>query len=71
MVKYLVVDPPEGWKYGFPKIWDFKPSHPNLPGENYEQEYKEWFLDHGYPQKLVSQGMLEHCRYWESEEDIE
>lgn len=62
--KMLVVDPPEGWKYGFPKPFTFKPSSPNLPGEAYEKEFAQWFIDEGYPKRLVDQGMLAHCRYW-------
>lgn len=59
----MLVDPPEGWRYGFPREFDFKPSHANLPGEEYEQEFQQWFRDHGYPDRLISQGMLDHCRY--------
>lgn len=44
----LLVDPPEGWKYGFPREFDFKPSHPNLPGEEYEEELRQWFIDTEY-----------------------
>lgn len=52
--------------YGFPRIFDYKPSHPNLPGEEEQREFQEWFRDNGYPQELISQGMLRHCRYWEA-----
>lgn len=61
----ILVDPPSGWRYGFPREFDFQPSHPNLPGEEYEKEYEDWFRDYGYPQKLISQGMLKYCRFWE------
>lgn len=59
----LLVDPPSGWMYGFPRPFDFKPSHPNLPGEEHDREFRQWFRDHGYPDKLIAQGMLSHCRY--------
>lgn len=49
------VDPPMGWRYGFPKKVD--------------QEYldmgvdkTEWYLKNGYPQKLVLDGMLTYTR---------
>lgn len=66
MVKYWV-DPPSGWQFGFPREFDFQPSHFNLPGEEYEQELRQWFRDHGYPDKLIQDGMLDHCRYWSTE----
>lgn len=50
----IIVDPPSGWRYGFPKVFDFKPSHTNLPGEEYDMELKEWFIDNGYPRKDVN-----------------
>ena len=62
--RQYVIDPPSGWLYGFPRIFDFVPSHPNLPGEEHQQEVHQWFRDHGYPQELISQGMLNHCRSW-------
>ena len=34
------IDPPSGWRYGFPKIWDSIES-PNLP---------EWLAGQGYPE---------------------
>ena len=60
--RILVVDPPSGWQYGFPKEFDFKGSI-LLPGA-YEEALEKWFRDNGYPQKLIDQGMLKHCRYW-------
>lgn len=58
MTKQWIVDPPSGWKYGFPK-----PFPEDIPfGEE-----ERWFLEQGYPQILIDQGMLKHCRYWEEE----
>lgn len=51
----LWVDPPEGWKYGFPKNID----------EEYLQMGKdktEWFIKNGYPVELIDKGMLNYCR---------
>lgn len=55
--KVLVIDPPSGWKYGFPRPFDKKD----------DQTLGEWLVENGYPQSLVDQGMTRHCRYWESD----
>lgn len=39
-VKKLVVDPPSGWRYGFPRVWD-KNKHPTLT---------HLLVSHNYPQ---------------------
>lgn len=52
----ILVDPPEGWKYGFPKM------APDNWLEMSEQEIEEWFIDKGYPVQLIDQGMLKHLR---------
>ena len=59
MAKYLMVDPPEGWKYGFPK--------PVIDTELYSSNPERWFLMKGYPQSLIDEGMLKYVRQWESE----
>lgn len=50
-----ICDPPEGWKYGFPKEMPI-----DLKGLTIEQ----WYRAQGYPQKLIDQGMLKYVRYW-------
>lgn len=52
-MKVMIVDPPSGWMYGFPKRV-----------ENYDSPNDEWFLANGYPQELIDQGMLQYCRFW-------
>lgn len=52
MTKITIVDPPEGWRYGFPA--------PAL--DNYEQQLR----DHKYPEKDIEFAM-KHSRYWEQE----
>lgn len=42
------VDPPSGWMYGFPKIWDSEKDKP-IP---------EWLAENGYPEKAT------HIRTW-------
>jgi hypothetical protein len=55
--KYYV-DPPAGWKYGFPKIYE--PKH----GETME----EWLVDNGYPESEVEFG-ARWLRMWEAPSD--
>jgi hypothetical protein len=59
----MIVDPPEGWKYGFPK---------EMPDHRFRslslKSFRDWFVENGYPQSLIDQGMLYHMRYWESPE---
>lgn len=48
--KILIVDPPAGWKYGFP-----------APAtDDYEKQLRE----HGYPEKDIPMA-LKYSRYWE------
>jgi hypothetical protein len=46
-------DPPEGWKYGFPKEFPIGITNAAL-----------WYSGEGYPQSLIDKGMLNYCRYW-------
>ena len=63
----MVVDPPEGWKYGFPKY---------IPSEIMQSEfdrvlrksYREWLLKQGYPQELIESAM-KHSRFWITENE--
>jgi len=56
--KALMIDPPSGWKYGFPKEL-------TVDGT---QTVTEWLVDHGYPKEMIDK-MGEHfyCRHWEEE----
>jgi len=60
MTKRLIVDPPSGWRYGFPK---------EMPQGMTIEEENQWFLENGYPQKLIDDGMLKYCRMWYSEDE--
>lgn len=52
------VDPPSGWKYGFPKLW------------NGIGDFKEWLIKEGYPKKEIdSLGEHFYVRQW-SDEDL-
>jgi hypothetical protein len=58
-MKILIIDPPSGWKYGFPK---------ELP-EGIKDTNK-WLVENGYPQhEIDSYGDHFYCRYWEHEVD--
>ena len=56
----LWVDPPSGWKYGFPKVWD---------GEG---KMTDWLIENGYPQKEIdSCGDYFFVRQWPVEDNDE
>jgi hypothetical protein len=47
------VDPPSGWKYGFPKIWD---------GEG---SMDDWLVEEGYPRSEIEKmGKYFYVRCW-------
>ena len=54
------VDPAEGWKYGFPKIYD----------SDTDGTMEEWLLKNGYPKSMIQFPI----RYWlavaEDEESV-
>ncbi len=56
-----IIDPPAGWKYGFPKP---------IP-EDRKKDVTVWLVEQGYPKEMIdSFGEHFYCRYWEqSEED--
>lgn len=51
----LIVDPPSGWMYGFPKYLE----------EDYEQQLR----DAGYPEKDIPMAM-KHSRYLGTKEEL-
>lgn len=53
-----MIDPPSGWKYGFPK--ELPTGVENVPA---------WLVENGYPQKEIDAGG-EHfyCRHWHQED---
>jgi hypothetical protein len=58
--KNLVIDPPEGWRYGFPKV---------IP-EEHQTRTLAWLVEQGYPQKLIDElGNHFYCRYFNIGED--
>jgi hypothetical protein len=58
----LWVDPPEGWKYGFPAIYD-----PETDGQ-----ISDWAVRKGYPLLTIKEyGEQWHVRCWSAEEPKE
>lgn len=56
----LMIDPPSGWRYGFPKEY---------PGTiDTDEELKTWLLAEGYPLHLMDQA-VNYSRYWTTEVD--
>jgi hypothetical protein len=56
----MYIDPPSGWKYGFPKVYD-----PDVDGD-----CTKWMLANGYPQKEIDAcGDHFYVRQWEVVED--
>jgi len=57
----MVVDPPSGWKYGFPK---------ECPEHVWESTdvsvFRKWLIESGYPEKEAEFGM-EYLRCWKDE----
>lgn len=54
MKQAMMIDPPAGWMYGFPKVYDAK------PGETLQ----EWLVREGYPRQEVEFAIM-HLRSWE------
>ena len=51
-----MIDPPSGWKYGFPKP---------IPDDRINDQLK-WLVEEGYPQKEIDNlGEYFFCRTWE------
>jgi len=58
-MKKLMIDPPSGWKYGFPK-----------PLPDGVENIKEWLLENGYPQREIDLcGKHFYYRTWEQSND--
>ena len=55
---HLMIDPPEGWRYGFPKLIPREHQHPTL----------EWLVEQGYPKELITERHFV-CRYWTEARD--
>ena len=56
ITKRTIIDPPSGWKYGFPKE---VPPEVRLYGI-----LADWLIEEGYPEKDIGLAM-KYSRYWE------
>lgn len=54
MIKTMY-DPPMGWKFGFPKVYD------PLSDETLEETLQR----DGYPEFLIARGMAKYCRFYD------
>lgn len=55
-----IIDPPSGWKYGFPKVYD---NPENLSTE-------KWLVKHGYPESEFNKdGKVYYIRTWEEDDE--
>lgn len=52
-----IIDPPQGWLYGFPRPYD----------ETLDAPMREFLIQHGYPEKDV-EFALQHMRWWVDED---
>lgn len=54
-----MIDPPSGWRYGFPK---------SIPDD--VKDVNKWLVENGYPEELIDElGEYFYCRYWEEKSD--
>lgn len=58
----VMVDPPSGWRYGFPK---------ERPKDLGNMTFDQWLISEGYPKKEIEK-MGDHffIRQWVEEDDI-
>ena len=61
MPKQTMIDPPEGWRYGFPK-----PLHDEFYTLGEDFDLSRWLINEGYPEKDIELA-LKYSRYWEIE----
>ena len=52
------IDPPSGWRYGFPKQIDLLEL-----GFEQEKALEKWLVKNGYPEEDAEFG-AKHCRMW-------
>ena len=58
MNKRIWIDPPEGWKYGFPKI------------KTDDSNTMDWLVEQGYPKEEIDKlGDYFFTRQWEATEE--
>jgi hypothetical protein len=58
----MIIDPPSGWRYGFPKPIDIK----ILQADN--KTLETWLIENGYPE-IDAPFAAQHSRYWNAPDD--
>ena len=54
--KRVMIDPPNGWRYGFPKML------PLIPKEGKNFRLKDWLIQEGYPPHEITDNPNFACR---------
>jgi hypothetical protein len=63
-MKVTMIDPPMGWKYGFPRVL---PKH--LEINTNIKEVQDWMIEEGYPKEVIdAHGDYFPIRFWEEEQ---
>lgn len=57
-MKVFIIDPPSGWKYGFPK-----PVPQEILGN--QKKLTNWLIEQGYPKQDIPLA-VRYSRYWEA-----
>ena len=55
--KYTWIDPPNGWRYGFPKRF--------LTSKIQDKQLSEVCIENGYPKEMIIEPFIYRC--WEEE----
>lgn len=55
----VYIDPPTGWQYGFPKVYDSR----------VDGDVHKWLVEQGYPQQEIDRlGKSFYFRSWEAKD---
>ena len=57
--KGLIIDPPSGWRYGFPK---------KCTEYIFGEEIIEWLVDNGYPESMANSDLVNYLGVRRDEE---
>jgi len=61
-MKVTMIDPPMGWKFGFPRTVPKRLETANM------DELSTWLVEEGYPQEVIEgHGKYFYVRFWEKE----
>jgi len=63
MTKVLMIDPPSGWQYGFPK-----PVHEEFHTLGDDFDLGRWLISEGYPEIFIELAVKHSRYYWEADD---